>query len=163
MAGEGWVRRAGDADGRPPGFRTERLGEGVSALGVQDDVVVVGDRFEVLGSVVDDDVGTEVADPFDVAGAGRRGHRRPQVLGQLDRGGADAPGAGVDQHLLAELQVRSLDEACQAVRATRATEAASAMERFAGLIARSSSSTAMRSAKVPMRPSRVARRPRRPG
>jgi hypothetical protein len=77
LAGEVWVRRPGDADGRPSGLQDrERLGERVSALGVQDDVVVVRDRFEVLRSVVDDDVGTEVADPFEVAGAGRRGNSR---------------------------------------------------------------------------------------
>ena len=77
-AGEVWVWRAGEADGCPSGVEdSERLGERVSAAGVQDDVVVVGDRFEVLGSVVDDEVGAEVADPFEVAGAGRGGDRRP--------------------------------------------------------------------------------------
>jgi hypothetical protein len=35
----------------------ERFGEPVSALGVQDDVVVVRDRLEVVCSVVDEGVG----------------------------------------------------------------------------------------------------------
>jgi hypothetical protein len=92
LAGEVLVRRAGDADGRSSRLQDpERFGERVCALGVQDDVVLVRDRFEVLGSVVDDDVGAELVDPFEVAGAGRRGGRRSQVLGQLDRVRADAP------------------------------------------------------------------------
>src|SRR4051794_4316689 len=38
------------------------------------------------------------------------GDGRPEVLGKLDRVGADAAGAGVDEHFLARLEVRSLDK-----------------------------------------------------
>ena len=73
--------RAGDADRHPSGlYDPERLGERVSALGVQDDVVVLHDRLEVLRSVVDDDVGTELAHPFDVAGARRCRDGRHRML-----------------------------------------------------------------------------------
>ena len=156
LAGEGWVGRAGDADGRRFGLEDpQRLGQGVAALGVQDDVVAVGDLLEVLGSVVDDDLGTQVTDPFQVAGAGRGGgDGRPQVLGQLDGGGADPPEPAWTSTLWPGCRFARSTRACQAVRATRGTEAAWAMERLAGLIARSSWSTARRSAKVPMRPSR---------
>ncbi len=156
LPGEVGVRRAGDADDRPSRPEDpERLGERFSALGIQDDVVVVDERLEVLGSVVDDDVGTEVADPFDVAGAGRRGDRRAQVLGQLDRVRADAPRAAVDEHLLAGLEVRSLDERLPRGQRDERHRGRLGHGEAYGLIARSSSSTAMRSAKVPMRPSRT--------
>ena len=68
------------------------------------------DVLEVLRSVVDDDVRTEVADPFDVAGSRRGRHASPEVLGQLNRDGADAARAGLNEHLLARLEVRPLDE-----------------------------------------------------
>ena len=59
------------------------------------------------------------------------------MLGQLDRVGADAPGAGVDEHFLTGLQIRSLDERLPGGQCDEGTEAASAMERLAGLMARS--------------------------
>ena len=64
----------------PPGFRTRSDLASVFALGVQDYVVVVHDRLEVLRSGVDDDVGTKVADPFDVAGARRCRDGRHRML-----------------------------------------------------------------------------------
>ena len=54
------------------------------------------------------------------------------MLGQLDGVGADAAGAGVDEDLLAGPQLARSTSACQAVSATRGTEAASAMVRLAG-------------------------------
>ena len=80
----------------------------VAADHVEDDVgaLAVGRRLgggdEILGLVVDGDVGAELAAGRAFLGrAGGGDHARAERLGELDRGGADAGGAAMDQQRLA--------------------------------------------------------------
>jgi hypothetical protein len=65
----------------------------LAANAVQHEIVVVENLFKVFGPVVDDGVGTQVADEVRVRNAGRGGYGRPKVLGQLDGYRTDAAGA----------------------------------------------------------------------
>ncbi len=53
----------------------------------------------------------ELAQGVPLGGAGGGEDLGAEVAGELDRGHADAAGAGVDQHLLAGLQAGEVDEA----------------------------------------------------
>ena len=91
------------------------------------------DLLEVLGSVVDDDVGTEA-----------RTHSRllvpvvvvtvaPRCLASWIAYAPTPPEPAWTSTFRPGCRFARSTSACQAVRATRGTEAASAMERFAGL------------------------------
>ena len=81
-----------------------------AAQGVDHDVVVVHDACEIAGAVVDDEIGAEPRDPFNVCGARCRGHAGTEMLGQLYRDGSQAAGAGMDENLLTRLQIGPFDE-----------------------------------------------------
>ena len=111
FAGEHGVGWAGDRDDRAAGFEhMQRLLQRLPALSVQNDVVTGQFGGEVLGLVVDDDVGTQVLDPAGIGGAGRGGDGRAEVFGQLDGDAAQSAGTRVDQHLLTGLNVGLLDQ-----------------------------------------------------
>ena len=59
--------------------------------------------FEILCLVVDHDIGPKPAHQIDIRGAGRRGHRCPKMLCQMDRDGADTAVACLDKDLLSRL------------------------------------------------------------
>ena len=88
----------------------EGLLEVLAAERVQHDVVAGEDLGEVLLGVVHDDVGAEAAHQLGVLAAGGRRHRGAEVLGELDDGRPQAAGAGVDEDLLAGLDVGAVDE-----------------------------------------------------
>ena len=95
----------------PPGVRTRSdLLEVLPAEAVEHEVVAGQRLLEVLGAVVDDDVGAELAHQVRVGRARGRGDVRAEVLGELDRDRADAARAGVDEDLLPGLHVAALDE-----------------------------------------------------
>ncbi len=149
------VRRSGKRDQLPAWPEdVQRLAQRLPVQAGENDVVAVQDLLELLAPVVDDEVSAEALDEVGVAGARRGRHRRAEVLSELDRDGAHAARAGVDQHFVPRFTWASSTRACHAVRPTRGMDAASAMDRLPGLGARSASSTAMRSARVPIRPSR---------
>lgn len=111
LVGEVRVGRAGDPDDETATTHdAERLRQRLAALRVEDEVDVREDLGEVLGGVVDDDVRAELPDEVGVLRARGRRDRGPEVLGQLDRHGAHATRAAVDQDGLAGLQVTHLDE-----------------------------------------------------
>ena len=111
LPGEGWVGWADDADGQPAGLEH---GQGLlqvgAAEGVEDDVVAAEHVGEVLLGVVDDVVGAEPANPFLVVGVGGGGDVGAEVLGHLDDRGPEPAGAGVDEDLLAGLDVGHVDQ-----------------------------------------------------
>ena len=66
---------------------------------------------DVVGRVVDGDVGAELAAQVELLGASRRrDDTGTERHAQLDRGRADATGAGVDEHRLPRLEVTALRE-----------------------------------------------------
>ena len=106
---------ANSGSGRPkpmsfPWFQHPDLFRVFSAQGVEHDVVVIHDGVEIAGAVVDDDVRTESRHPVDVRGARCRGHAGTEMLGQLNRDGSQAAGAGMDENLLTRLQIGSFDK-----------------------------------------------------
>src|ERR1700722_1251191 len=111
LFGESGVGWAGNADRQASGLEHgERFHEVLAAERVQHEVVAGEDLGEVLFGVVDDNVGSEVADEWlGVAGSGGR-HMRPEVLGELDHSGPQPTGAGVDQNLLPGLDLSLLDQ-----------------------------------------------------
>ena len=90
------------------GQRAHVLVEVLRADDVQDDVAAALELFrEVLLFVVDQDVRAECPAGLQLLrGAGRHRDLRAERLGHLDRGGADAARAAVDEHALAFLQAR---------------------------------------------------------
>ena len=86
------------------------LSKVLTAQGVHNEVVAREDLGEILCGVVDDDVGTEVADQLFLGAVGGRGHVGPEVLGELNDGGPQPSGSGVDEDSLPRLNVRPLDQ-----------------------------------------------------
>ena len=111
LPGEGRVGWADDADGEPAGLEH---GQGLlqvgAAEGVKDDVVAAEHVGEVLLGVVDDVVGAELANLVLVPGVGGGGDVGAWLLGHLDDRGPQPAGAGVDQDLLAGLDVSHVDQ-----------------------------------------------------
>ncbi len=88
----------------------ERFVQLIAAQAVEHHVVVTQDGGKVLLLVVDYDVRAQGLHPGDVGRTGGRGHERTEMLGQLDGNAADAARTGLDQHLLALLQLRGLHQ-----------------------------------------------------
>ena len=111
MFGESGVGWTGDADRQTSGLEHgERFEQVVTAQGVHNEVVAREDLGEILLGVVDDDIGSEVADKLFLGAVGGGGHMGPEVLGKLDDGGSQPPGAGVDENFLPGLDVCPLDQ-----------------------------------------------------
>ncbi len=111
LAGERRVRGAGDPDGRAAGpEHAHGLLEVLPAEAVQHQVVTGEELLEVLGAVVDDRVGAELADEVRVGGPGRGGDGRAEVLCELDRDRPDPACTAVDEDLLPRLHVPALHE-----------------------------------------------------
>ena len=95
------VRAEVGRDVAPTGLeRSLAFGERLLADGVEDDVVGLAVRREVLDGVVDDLVGAERSHDLDVGGVAHRGDVGADVLGQLDGGRTDRPGCPVDEDAL---------------------------------------------------------------
>jgi len=72
-------------------------GVGRVAVRVHDHVVELAILGEVLGRVVDDMIGAEVANDVGVGAAADRCHVGTAMLGELDGDGADGPRGAVDE------------------------------------------------------------------
>ncbi len=77
----------------------------VTAHGIEHDVAIGHHLGEILGVVIDDLVGTKVAQIIVVRRAGRRDHTRPYMLGELDGEAGDAARPTLDQDHLAGLEL----------------------------------------------------------
>ncbi|MNI79614.1 hypothetical protein D3C73_1360850 [compost metagenome] len=83
----------------------ERFFENVTAQSAEHDIVITQLRLEALRFVIDHHVRTQRLDPRHVAGTRGCGNECSQVLGDLNGDATDATGAGLDQNLLARLNL----------------------------------------------------------
>ena len=79
---------------------------------VEDDIVRLAVLGEVFLRVVDDSIGSERSDEFDVLGVAHSGDIGAEVLGQLHRGRADGPRGTVDEDP-SPLPMISISQTCQ--------------------------------------------------
>ena len=84
---------------------------------VEDQVVVLDGIGEIGLAVVDDDIGAERAHEIEVGRPGGRRHHGPEMLGELHSEGADAAGAGMDEHAFPALEIGRGHEAGQGAQA----------------------------------------------
>ncbi len=103
----------GDGDGEASGLdEGKRAQEGVSADGVEDDVDGLGDGFfEAGGLIVDDFVGSELADEGGGGGGGGGDDVGPVQVGDLDGEVADGSRGTVDEDAVAGMEVAVFEEA----------------------------------------------------
>ena len=95
----------------PPGFSTlQRFFERLLAQTIQDHIVIMQDRFEIVLLVVDDDIGAEALHQIDIRRARCRRDGRAEMLRQLNCKCSYTTGARVDENFLPFLQVRSFDQ-----------------------------------------------------